>query len=211
MVSETLEKTKVATSTQPDSDKLRFEYRNPSRAQLLSAGRFMFAKESLDTEVMEECAISQLKCEAHLMRRINWPGLVAILIILARIRGEDLKECSHLPLSPFEYSKLTKADLGIERSSQADEVPPALDLTNSFEILSRLLSGYSYSQDYVKSAVLVSAWDWSIFFESVDARDPADVSVSTMRVLHGVPSRRGLRRTRIIDGPTELEMSFTIR
>ena len=58
MVSETLEKTEVATSTQPDSDKLRFEYRNLSRAQLLSAGRFMFAKESLDTEVMEECAIS---------------------------------------------------------------------------------------------------------------------------------------------------------
>ena len=143
------------------------------------------------------------------MRRIDWPGLVAILIVLTRIRGEDLKECSHLPLSLSEYSKLTKADLGIERSSQADEVPPALDLINSFEILSRLLLGYSYSQGYVKSAVLVSAWGWSIFFESVDARDLVDVSVSTMRVLHGIPSRRGLRRTRIIDGPTEFEMSFT--
>ena len=209
MVSVTLDKSKVTASAQPDTDEPCFEHRNPSRAQVFSAGRFMFAMEGLDTEFLAERALSQPQSKAPFMRRIDWRGLVAILIVFARVRGEDLKKCSHLPLSLSEHPNLKQSNLGIERASTASGVPPALDLINSFQILSRLLLGHSYSQDYVGSAVLVSAWGWSIFLESVDARDPVDVSVSTMRVLHGVPSRRGLRRTRIIDGPTELQMSFS--
>ena len=67
-----------------------------------------------------------------------------------------------------------------------------------------------YSREYVGSAVLVSAWGWSIFFASVDAVDPADTSTNLIRLARGVPSRRGLRKARIIDGPSELRMSHTL-
>lgn len=78
----------------------------------------------------------------------------------------------------------------------------SIPLSSTFEILSSLLLGHLYSKEYVKSAVLVSAWGWSIFFDSIDAIDPLDVSVDSMRVVCGVPTRQGRRRSRIIDGPT---------
>ena len=76
-------------------------------------------------------------------------------------------------------------------------------------MLSHLLLGHMFSREYVNPAVLVSGWGWSIFFNSVDAVDPADISINTMRVLCGVPTLRGFRRARIIDGPTGTRMSFT--
>lgn len=78
-----------------------------------------------------------------------------------------------------------------------------IPLSSTFEILSSLLLGHLYSKEYVKSAVLVSAWGWSIFFDSIDAIDPLDVSVDSMRVVCGVPTRQGRRKSRIIDGPTD--------
>lgn len=45
------------------------------------------------------------------------------------------------------------------------------------------------------------------FFDSIGAVTSFDVSVETLRVLRGVPFRRGSRRTRIVDGPQGASMS----
>ena len=81
-------------------------------------------------------------------------------------------------------------------------------MTVSFEVLLRLLLGHVYT--YTNPAVLVSTWGWSIVLESINANDPIDVPINTIRMECGVPARHCLRRTRIIDGPTDASVvSFT--
>lgn len=55
------------------------------------------------------------------------------------------------------------------------------------------------------NAILVSAWGWSIFLDIIDVADPGDAS-DNVRVMLGVPSRRGHRAARIIDGPTDMDL-----
>ena len=137
----------------------------------------------------------------RVMRKSNWPALVALILSIARVQAHDLERCQNLPLSLDVHWQLEKQDHGIDVYSEGTVTQQPADLIKSFTFLSRLLLGSMFSEEYIDQSVLVSAWGWSIFFDSVDALDPADVSTSTMRVLCGVPSRRGLRRARIIDGP----------
>ena len=200
-----------STKAHPKADtshSLSFASGNPSRKRLIRAGQFLFALDNLDFMLIDSCVNLSPK-RASLMNQVNWTGLVAILVTFARIRKEDLQKCTAMPLSLYEHQRLQKADHGIDKITTNSTSTRSLNLIGSFGILSRLLLGHMYSEDYVKNAILVSAWGWSIFFESIDAIDPADVSIDTMRVMCGVPTRRSLRKTRIIDGPTQIRMSFT--
>lgn len=77
-----------------------------------------------------------------------------------------------------------------------------VNLLGSFKIFSFLMLGrHMCHEDHVKPAVLVTAWSWSVFLDSIDSVDPSDVPLGALRVLHGVASRRGLRRAQITDGP----------
>lgn len=194
----------------PDAPKLAnrewgqywFEPGLPTNEQLLRAASFLFALNHLDMDIIESTIDPPKK--GRFMDHINWAALVTILVSFARIREEDLENCKNMPLSLHGYQKLQEADLGSDKDFR-DYEPP--DLIMSFEFVSRLLLGHVYSEEYVKPSVLVSAWGWSLFLESVNAEDPTDVPVNTMRVVCGVPARHGLRKTRIIDGPTEVLIS----
>ena len=93
----------------------------------------------------------------------------------------DLEKCTRMPLS-----------LSVLENQPPLSDPRDIDLLISFEILSHLLLGHMFSRDYVEPAALISGWVWSIFFNSVDAVDPADISINTMRILCGVPTLPGL-------------------
>ena len=175
----------------------------PSEGGILRAGRFLFAQSGLDLHAIERCMVSFTRTELTISKNIL-SKLVTVLITFARISEHDLEKCSKMLLS---LSVLDASDW--PRNQPADSDERDIDLLDSFEVLSELLLGHMFSQEYVNPAVLVSGWGWSVFFNAVDAIGPADISINTLRVMCGVPTRRGFRRARIIDGPTGTRMSFT--
>ena len=177
-----------------------------AEGDVIRAGQFLFV--SLESHELEK-HVDRPPSDTLSMLMINWRALVALLLSFARIQAHDLEKCQNLPLSLDVYRKSGDMEHGIYLSMRDNFSQGPLDLIESFTFLSRLLLGSMFSKEYVDRSVLVSAWGWSIFFNSVDALDPADVSITSMRVLCGVPSRRGLRRARIIDGPLDLYSSKT--
>lgn len=138
-------------------------------------------------------------------RHINHlSALVLILLSLARVEAETLQKCEDLSFCLsvqrvlIQYESRFKAILSGEIS---------LDLTQAFHILSCILMGPLISEDAIEHAVLVSAQGWSLFYDSINKVDPAELAGSALRIEFGVPKRRGVRKTRIIDGPTNLEFS----
>lgn len=197
-------------SNDVESLELVRSHRHLTEQKMLDAGSFLFALDPIDVTLVETSMKESLKKSKDMkaiMNRFNWSGLVAILLTFARIR--DLEQCQNLPLSTEVYWRLQKDDHGIEKFD-LNASSPLPDLIISFRLLSRLLLGHCYSDDYVKSAVLISAWGWSLFLDCIDAVDPVDVSIDTFRVMPGVPCRRGVRKTRIIDGPTDVRLSSTL-
>lgn len=188
----------------------------PRKDRLLQAGQFLFAPVHIDMKFIGDLVCKPLK--KGLGSKVNWSTMVAVLVSFARIHESDLEHCQHMPLSLREYQRIHKTEHCINflelRSKTglfaAYEMDLDFDVINSFELLGRLMLGHRYTKQYIQPAVLLSAWGWSVFFSSIDAVDPADVSVTTVRVLRGVPSRRNRRKARIIDGPTEIQMSFSI-
>lgn len=185
-----------------------FNHRQPESDHIIEAGKFLFALESIDDTLLGE----QLNPTSERILKsplVNWSALIALLHIFARIETNDLEQCRNFPISMHVFQRLETAHHGIAKFRA--EVPEApINLLTSFNILCRLLLGSSFTEEYTKPAVLISAWGWSIFFNSVDALDPADVSVRKMRLLQGVPARRNLRRARIIDGPTTVFLSSSV-
>ncbi len=186
-----------------------FQSRYPPEDRILRAAQFLFAMDKVDMKLVRCYMDTPLK-KTHNMSQLDLPALVAVLLTFARIDEGDLEKCVNMPLSLYEYKGLLRTQLGDDKLIPDHGAEGYPDLIVSFAFLSRLLLGHMYSGDYVSPAVLVSAWGWSIFFDAVDGVDPTDVSTNSMRVVCGVPSRRGFRRTRIIDGPTGLYMSDTI-
>ena len=174
----------------------------PNKDQLMHAATFFFSLNHLDLGEIESSIDPPKK--PPFKKSSNWPTLVAILVAFARIREVDLEKCRNMPLSLSACRKLDKFEHGLAEDL-CDSQPP--DVIVSFEVLSRLLLGHVYTDEYINPAVLVSAWGWSIFFESINADDPIDVPINTIRIECGVPARHGLRKTRIIDGPTDVSMS----
>ncbi len=159
----------------------------PSRTRLLNAGRFLFAfDENFALSDPNSASNSEWSPDTIML------ALSDILVAFASISEDDLARCTDMPLN------LNVQIEQLARQSFEHLLSPSV----SFHTLSMLLLGrHVYRDDYVKPAFLVSAWGWSMFFDSMDAIDPSDVSLNTLRVLRGVPFRRGFRRTRIIDGP----------
>lgn len=175
--------------------------RYPSKTRLLAAGRFIFALDESVNSLTPKSTIELGEDE-------NMEVLIAlanIVITFARISEDDLAKCSEMPLAlnavhMFSNSQITETDHMNPRNF--------FGLLESFEILSlMLLNCHIRHENYIKRAFLVSAWGWSVFLDSIDSIDPSDVSVDTLRVLRGVPSRRGIRKTRIIDGPQETTLT----
>ena len=174
----------------------------PSETRVLAAGRFLFA---LDESITFPRPTSPRPTanDEHPLRF----ALVNLIFTFAFISEDDLARCKEMPLT----LRILSASLFKLKEDRTYCRPACLSILESFEILSMLLVGHHVDGDYVKPAVLLSAWGWSFFLDSMEAIDPLDVSANTLRVVRGVPSRRGFHRTRIIDGPRKACPSVTAR
>lgn len=161
----------------------------PSRSRLLSACRFLFSS--------DEGAIMP-SLGPDLYSQPITQALVAVIITFARISEDDLTKCKDMPLALNVLTSIQNKNFAAFAHGGGKGY---FDLLQSFELLSLLLLGHNWYNDYGKPAVLVSAWGWSAFLDSFDDIDPFDVSINTLRALRGVPSRQGIRKNRIIDGP----------
>ena len=172
---------------------------SPSKHDLLRAGQFFFGLHHLDTGKVETY-VGKPPSKRKFMKESKRSALIALVLVFARIHQDDLEKCTNMPLSLHFFYLLHSEDSMLKRLNFLKNDYLFLNVVTSFMILSRLLLGHMYSDEYVRPAVLVSAWGWSLFFDSMDASDPDDVPTSTFRAMCGVPTRGGLRRSRIIDG-----------
>ena len=175
-----------------------FYNKYPCEDSMIHAGKFLFGLETVDVEALRKHTGSSFRRTGNLSR-IVWPRLAAILVTFARIQKQDLERCNSMPLSLSAYHSP-------RHEFRGDQLAPDnfVKLSFVFEYLANLLLGHMYSAEYVANAVLISAWGWSIFFDIFNAEDPSETS-NTIRVMIGAPSRRGVRRARIIDGPTDMD------
>ena len=170
--------------------------RYPSRSRLLSAWSFLFSS--------EESATMPTPKPSSDLYTINHPivqALVAVVITFARISEDDLTRCKEMPLALNVLTSNRNQRVTAFTHGGKEEY---FDVLESFELLSLLLLGHNWYHDYDNPAVLWSAWGWSAFLDSIDDIDPFDVSINTLRVMPGVPSRQGVRKNRIIDGPPKV-------
>ncbi|KAF4333291.1 hypothetical protein FBEOM_12877 [Fusarium beomiforme] len=135
-----------------------------------------------------------------------WSAAMALVYALSRVK--ELAACALFPLSLDAFDSLT-----LDNHLLADKVGfkgPIPDTVRSFEIICKLLVGRLYNKEYVSKAFLISSRGWSIFMDTVDAIDPADVDSWSLHIRLGVPSRDGIRKSRIIDGMGHLEFHGTM-
>ena len=174
-----------------------------SDEDIIRTSKFIFAMNSIEIHDIEPFTQSPGEPISDSQDSV---ALMCIIISLSRVHCNDLEECKNMPLAmnmKMLYDRLDKPMGG--------PVVEVMCLTACFEMICCLALGHRYPLDYAKPAVLVSAWGWSVFLGGVDASDPTDPALMTIRVIHGVPSRRGTRRPRIIDGPTSSLMCESIK
>ena len=179
-----------------------YSHQSSSEVVLINAARIVFALDKVDTTILRQYENLSPK-KPSILSQLNWPALVAVVIALSRVHPADLDNCGNLPFSLRAFERLKKTHHGVSHNVR-EKVNAIETIRTSFQVLCHLMLNTTFTEDYVRHAVLVSAWGWSIFFETVDALDPAEASAYSIRLLQGVPSRKGVRRARIIDGPTTL-------
>ena len=181
-----------------------------SRQQVTLAARFLFAikQDFVDPIPLSQPsgALSELQTRGEVLPL--WAPLFRLVFIFSQIH--DLSSCAKLPLSieafreqarPF-YSRIIPEKILIRELS---------DLTSSFRLVTHLMLGRCFTGAYVLDAVLVSSWGWSIYLDSIRAEDPSEVSTQLLHIVHGVPTRNGVRKSRIIDGPQDYARALATR
>lgn len=180
------------------------ELYNLTEDRINHAGALLFDIEQVDKRSVKADGVCANPPKKHLL---DLSSLVVLLLSLARVQPEDLENCSDLPLSTQVLQQLRNDEPCVQSIAQGNLQMVELGLTNSFDILSRFVQGPTVLQEMHKRTVLVSACGWSLYFNSINGVDPVEAFVSTLRMVRGVPARDGVRKTRIIDGPTELLFS----
>lgn len=184
----------------PDKDMEPRSRSCPSDGDIIRASQFIFAMNSIDTQVTKSIRKPPGNELDQFRETQESKLLVYIIFSTSRIHCDDLENCKGMP---FVLDKeIFNKDQPRRSANELFAPRLLLTVTACFETICGLLLGHNYPLDYVNPAVLVSAWGWSVFLGGVDASDPTDAALMTLRIRHGVPSRRGSRRPRIIDGPT---------
>ena len=142
----------------------------PSDEDIIRTSQFIFAVSTIEDQVIHSIREHPGPLIGENRETSELDLLVCVMLSLSRINSNGLENCKDMPLTMDQ-----------DVLNNLDGFPPT-KLTDCFETTCCLLLGHRYPLDYVRTAVLVSAWGWS--------------------VIHGCLSRRGLRRPRIIDGPT---------
>ncbi|KFH47055.1 hypothetical protein ACRE_020630 [Hapsidospora chrysogenum ATCC 11550] len=134
-----------------------------------------------------------------------WASASALIFSFARVKHLDTS--APFPLSVDSFRTLSVENHGMTYTDALRG--PVPDTIRCFELLSRLLLAALYTKEYVSKAFLISSRGWSVFLDTIDAVDPADVSSGSIHIKPGVPARHGIRKARIIDGMTDVGISST--
>ena len=178
-------------SARADKSRLRVAAEDVARA-----AAFLFDMAPEDVEKAGRGTRSMaLNFRRHSLDLIEISVLVPILLSLAKVDPRNLQNCDDLPFC-MSLSGLTYLgkNLDIDRH---DFQNIRMNSVAAFDILSNMLCPAVPTKD----AVLVSVQGWSLFFDALTKIDPAEAVNSAIRIEPGVPSRRGLRKTRIVNGP----------
>ena len=157
----------------------------PTEEDVLEAGKFLFAGgySPINVGTWKDELLELLEGETH---SPDPKHLVTLLFIFSRL--SNLQECINLPLSPREFP-----------SSLFPEIDDIPELLESFQLLSAMLVGYSAADLHTSSPVLNSAWGWSVYLDCFNPVDPSELNLTYFRAQQGVPSRKGVRKTHIMD------------
>jgi hypothetical protein len=150
--------------------------------------------------------------EAHAM----WPGLLKAakclsVLILAFTHIQDLSSASELPLL-YEHEILSEHPLVQTLSTWSGADPIPITELVWFEAVAMLMMGHTVQvdKDMLRFPSLLSNRGWSIFLasflqsggnEGTQMRDPMYVGQGFCVVQRGVPSRNGVRKHAVVDGP----------
>ena len=178
--------------------------RFPGKSKILEAARMLFSLDQIDEAILKVVESTEVKPKA----RGACMHLVPLLLSLARVQTQDLEQCAEVPFSIKVFTKRLNDHIS---DLVNNEFP---NITESFEILAHYLLGQRYSNSFIEQALLVSDWGWSIFFDAIDATDPSDVSICSLRMLAGVPSVEDASKNRVVkdkvlDGPTGISFPLS--
>ncbi|MCJ1326592.1 hypothetical protein MMC10_003257 [Thelotrema lepadinum] len=177
-----------------------FDLPFPTITDIVDAGTLLFGYQSKPTPDMIASWTSVELCELLLPLRVrrDFSRNCFFALLLAFARVSNRHETETLPLSVHEFRQLD-SDYMVDDWLKYQRIP---GLGESFRFLSRLLLREQPSEDEVAALLLTSGWGWSIYFDCFSLVDPADMNVTYLVIKPGVPTRRGLRKTRIMDRST---------
>lgn len=173
---------------------------------IIPSTMFLFDMAELDPNKIQNLLGSEHGKGKQISDRIKWQSYAVLIYIFARV--SDRQKCEEVPLSLAAFRDFKKDDHGISRSGNSF-TGPLPNILLSYDLLARLLLGRGYSTGFMERSCLVSAYGWSLFFDSFDAADPAEIATGLFHLALGVPARTGCRRARIIDGPTDVQLTST--
>ena len=177
--------------------------RFPQAIRIVETARIFFELDEIDKSVWTRLKHSSCKSREAIIH------LVPLLLSLSRLPRQDLEQCARAPLPV----KLHRKGLNYRINKADTTIANFPDIVESFDILSPYLVGQSYVKSCVEEVLLISECGWSIFFDVVDATDPSDVSLCSLRMQPGVPSIEDASKDRVIkekilDGPRHLSFPF---
>jgi len=173
-------------------------------ANIIPSTLFLFDMAELDGNKIQNLLGSEHGKGKQLTDRFKWQSYAVLIYIFARV--SDRQRCEEVPLSLNAFLDFKKDDHGMSRSGKSF-TGPLPNILLSYDLLARLLLGRRHSTVFMERSCLVSAYGWSLFFDSFDAADPADITTGLLHLALGVPTRTGCRKDRVIDGLTNFHLT----
>ncbi|KAL4961976.1 uncharacterized protein BDV14DRAFT_210818 [Aspergillus stella-maris] len=180
------------------------------RDNCLAAVSLLFDIENIDMGLLAKAA-DTLGGKAN---GCKVPLINVVQVIFSFARVQRLEDCSGMPLSLKAFWELSDTHrqpscdntLRVKGNRLTGDLP---DTITAFNILSHLLLGtHAYTKEYLATAALISSWGWSIYLDSLSALNPGDMHPSALQIRLGVPCRKGERKSRIVDGPTNVPVAY---
>ncbi len=132
-------------------------------------------------------------------KNLLWHVMSLILLILAFSHVQNIDHCDALPLGTIS---LLMEHMFHEQLQLWNADAPALAVSDDtwFTAIGLLIMGRRL-EPHLDTACLLSDRGWSIFMSTFGTADPAHAEPGQITIIHGVPSRQGVRKQGILDGP----------
>lgn len=136
------------------------------------------------------------------LKWIHWNNLLRrarelALLILALSTINDLNKCQQWPLGGLDCIRSSIMAEKLEDWNGRQSI--TLHHDGWYDLLGHMMLGRKYAGP--GDSCVISNWGWSMWMSTFTDVDPLGVVPGELTVMHGVPSRNGERRTRVVDGP----------